>query len=86
MSVILVLNLEKRVATIPSAKNSPYSSYTILGQDWRCGMWHQSIESLMLKLKSCWDEISQQTIRASCNQVADRLRRVVKAKGGYIEK
>ena len=35
----------------------------------------------MLKLKSCGDEISQKTIWASCNQVAERFRRVVKAKG-----
>ena len=47
---------------------------------------HRSIESLMLKLKSCWVEISQETIRASCNQAANRLTRVVKAKGDYIEK
>ena len=40
----------------------------------------------MLKLKSCWDKIFQETIRASCNQVADRLMRAVKAKHGYIEK
>ena len=51
-----------------------------------CSSNHRSIESLMVKLKSCWDEISQETLRASCNQVADRLTRVVKAKGGYIEK
>ena len=50
-----------------------------------CSSNHRSIESLML-LKSCWDEISQETIGASCNQVADRLRHVVKAKDDYFEK
>ena len=34
--------------------------------------------------KACWDEILEETVRASCSQVTDRLRRVVKAKGGYI--
>ena len=37
------------------------------------------------RLKACWDEILEETVHASCSQVPDRLRRVVKAKGGYIE-
>ena len=31
------------------------------------------------------DTISEETVRASCSQVPDRLRRVVKAKGECIE-
>ena len=37
------------------------------------------------RLKACWEEISEETVRASCSQVLDRLRRVGKAKGEYIE-
>ena len=51
-----------------------------------CSSNHPSVEILKHELKTCWDEISEETIRASCSQVPDRLRRVVKAKGGYIEK
>ena len=36
-------------------------------------------------MKACWDEISEKIVRVSCSQVANKLRRVVKVKGGYIE-
>ena len=45
----------------------------------------QSDTSLKTELKHCWDKISPEIIRASCNQVTDRLRHVVEGKGGYIE-
>ena len=44
-----------------------------------------NIGALKNRLKACWDEISEETVRASCSQVPDRLRRVVKAKRGYVE-
>ena len=37
------------------------------------------------KLGTCWDEISEETIHASCSQIPDRLRYVVKMKRGYIK-
>ena len=37
-------------------------------------------------MKACWNAILEETVRASCSQVPNRLRRVVKAKWGYIEK
>ena len=46
---------------------------------------HQSV-TLKAKLRDFWDKISPETIHASCNQVSERLKRVVKAKGGYIKK
>ena len=46
---------------------------------------HQNNGTLNNRLKASWDEISEETVHASCSQVPDRLRRVVKAKGGYIE-
>ena len=51
-----------------------------------CSSDHPSVALLKAKLKHCWDKISSETIRASCNQVTDRLRRVVEVKVGYIGK
>ena len=51
-----------------------------------CSSNHLSVEALKAKLCTCWEEISPETIRASCSQVHYRLKRLVKAKGGYIEK
>ena len=50
-----------------------------------CSLNHPNIGALWNELKACWDEISEEMVCASCNEVPDRLRRVVKAKGGYIE-
>ena len=46
--------------------------------------YHPRVTSLKAKLKHLWGKISQETIRASCNQVTDRLRCVVEAKGGHM--
>ena len=43
--------------------------------------YHPSVMSLIAKLRHCWDKILPETIRASCNQVTDRLRRVMENKG-----
>ena len=51
-----------------------------------CSSNYSSIEALKAKLCTCWDKISPETKCTSCNQVHDRLRHLVKAKGGYIEK
>ena len=51
-----------------------------------CSSYHQSVTSLYAKLKHCSDNISPEIIRASCNQVTDRLTHVVESNGGYIEK
>ena len=76
---------ELRPPSSPDANPMDFAIWSIL-ESKACSSNHQNIESLMLELKSCWDEISQETIRASCNQVADRLGRAVKVKSGYIEK
>ena len=51
-----------------------------------CSSNHLNIGALNNKLKACWDEISEETVRASCSQLPDRSGRVVKAKRRYIEK
>ena len=43
-----------------------------------------SVTALKEKLKKCWAEIDFETLRATCDQIIPRLRRVIKEKG-YIE-
>ena len=50
-----------------------------------CDVSLSSVEALKLKLAKCWAEIDAETVRATCDQVIPRLRRVVKEKGGYVE-
>ena len=50
-----------------------------------CSSNDPNIGTLKNRLKICWNKISEETVRASCSQVPDRLRRIVKAKGGYVE-
>ena len=43
------------------------------------------LEAPKNRLMAFWNEISEETVRASCSQIPDRLRGVVKAKREYIE-
>ena len=45
---------------------------------------HTSVTALMEKLKKCWAEIDSETVRATCDQVIPRLRRVIKEKGDIL--
>ena len=47
-----------------------------------CSSSHPSVTSLKAKLRHCWDKIPLETIRSSSKQISERLRRVVKTKGG----
>ena len=49
-----------------------------------CAVSHLNVEKLK-KLKESWAKIESETIRATCDQVISRLRRVIIEKGGYIE-
>ena len=51
-----------------------------------CSSNHSSVEALKAKLHTFWEEISPEAIRASCSQLHYRLKRLVEAKGEYIEK
>ena len=62
-----------------------FAAWSILESN-ACSSYHPSVTSLEAKLMHYWDKISPETIGASCNQVTDRLRRVVEAKRRYIEK
>ena len=48
-------------------------------------MSHSNVEKLKRKLKEFWAKIESETIRAKCDQVISRFRRVIIEKGGYIE-
>ena len=50
-----------------------------------CAVSHSNVEKLKKKLKESWAKIESETIRATCDQVISRLRRVIIEKGGYIE-
>ena len=52
--------------------------------DGLCNMGY--LDSLKRSLKTSWDEISQEIIRASCLNATKRLEAVVEAEGGYFEK
>ena len=44
-----------------------------------------AIAALKASLTSAWDNIPEQVVHDSCAQLPDRLRGVIKAKGGYVE-
>ena len=68
----------------PDLNTMDFAIWTILESN-LCSSSHQSVTSLKAKLH-CWNKISPETTRASCTQVSERLRRVVKAKEGYIKR
>ena len=50
-----------------------------------CAKSHSNIAALKASLTSAWDYISEQVMHDSCAQLQDRLRGVIKTKGGYVE-
>ena len=68
--------------SFPDLNSTDFAIWSIL-ESKACSSNHPNIETLKNRLKACWDEISEETVRTSCSQVPDRLRR--KAKGEYIE-
>jgi hypothetical protein len=47
--------------------------------------YYSSVDDLKRALIKIWDELSEETIRAAVAKVPQRLRQVIKAKGGHIE-
>jgi len=68
----------------PDLNPMDFGIWSILEQK-ACRVSHQSVEVLKKKLTESWEEIDRETVRATCDQVVPRLRRVLKEKGGYIE-
>ena len=48
-------------------------------------VYHQSLETLKVKLQKAWAKILQNGIRDSCKAFSKRLQLVIDADGGYIE-
>ncbi|KAF2346581.1 hypothetical protein FHG87_022663 [Trinorchestia longiramus] len=46
---------------------------------------HTSLESLKAKLQREWEAIPQEQIRAACKAFVNKLKAIVRNKGGYIE-
>ena len=69
---------------IPDLNPVDFAIWSIL-ESKACSSNHPNIGAIKNRLKACWDEISEETVPASCSQVPDRLSRVVKANEGYIE-
>ena len=71
----------------------PYSpdlnplDYSVLGnlENRACPKPHKNLESLQATLKEEWLKIPQKELRNAVLRFRDRIRRVVKEKGGYIE-
>ena len=68
----------------PDLNPMDFGIWSILEQK-ACKVSHSSVVVLKQKLTESWDEIDFETVRATCVQVSERLRRVIRAKGGYIE-
>ncbi|KAF2353921.1 hypothetical protein FHG87_015322 [Trinorchestia longiramus] len=46
---------------------------------------HTSLKSLKAKLQKEWEAISQEQIRAACDAFVNRVKPIVRNKGGYFE-
>ena len=49
-----------------------------------CATSHKNFDALKHSLEKSWNEISPKTLRTTCSQVIDRLRCMIRAKGGLF--
>ena len=68
----------------PDLNPMDFSLWSIL-ETKACAKSHKSVDSLKKSLLKEWSQIPQETMRAAVNAVPDRLRAVIKKRGGYIE-
>ena len=68
----------------PDLNPMDYSMWSIL-ESKVCATPHKSLNSLKLSLEREWAKISDDTLRKIVEKFRERLKAVVKAKGGYIE-
>ena len=71
-------------ASSPDLNRMDFGIWSTLERN-ACSVSHSNMEKLKKKLKESWAKIESETIRATCDQVISRLRRVIIEKGGYIE-
>ena len=83
-SVIALYLAGKSLSNSPDANPMDFSIWAILESKVRSKK-HASMDALKKSIVSEWAKIPQDHIRAACNSFIDRLKAIVKAKGGHIE-
>ena len=68
----------------PDLNPMDFGIWSILKQK-ACTVSHPNVEVLKKKGTESWDQIENETVRATCAQVIQRLRCVIREKSGYIE-
>ena len=68
----------------PDLNPMDFGIWSILEQK-ACTSSHMSVAALKKKLTKSWSEIDENTIRATCDQIIPRLRKVITQKGSYFE-
>jgi len=79
-----VISPDEWPSSSPDLNPMDFSIWAILEQK-ACSKPHRSLAALINSLKKAWAEIPQEVLRAAAESFLTRLRKVVKAKGGYIE-
>ena len=73
-----------RLHKSPDANPMDYSIWSILQSKVRTKK-YATMDALKKAIVREWAKIPQDHIRAACNSFFDRLKTLVKAKGGYVE-
>jgi len=68
----------------PDANPMDFSIWAVL-EARVCTKKYGSLDSLKSALRREWERISPDYLRAACESFIDRLDRIIKARGGYIE-
>ena len=68
----------------PDINPLDFNLWSIL-EDKACKKTYKNVEDLKAALIRAWDNIPMEIVRAAVDAVPRRLRRIIKAKGGYIE-
>lgn len=68
----------------PDLNPLDYSIWGIL-ESKVCSARHKDLDSLKCALKKAWNEIPQEVVRASAESFNERLKLLIKSKGGYFE-
>ena len=69
----------------PDINPMDFSIWSILESD-VSKISHSSVTALKQALATAWSNVDQETVRRSCLSVTSRLKALVRAKGGHIEK
>ena len=67
-----------------NANTLDYCVWDILESQF-CTKKHQSVDHFKKALRRQWDKIPQSHFRAACDGLTDRLKAIIRAKGGQFE-